>query len=1658
MSARSPAKVTNTTQADTAAKTSLLKHSGVKPVEVEPKRKHEEWAKKNSDQKSCFKQDFSRVSVSTLSVPVIQPKLVVGQPDDRYEQEADQVAEQVMLMPEPGTVPGLDCPSGAAQPLSIQRLKSDSTKKLQRQVEESEESEEEETVQAKFLPSLSIQPLNSGSGERIQRQADELQEAQADEEEPIQAKFLSSLPIHSLNSSGERLQRQVDELQEAKPEEEEEEEAVQAKGVSHRLPTVASDLASRLKTSRGGGQPLPASTRKFMESRFNYDFSQVRVHTDGQAHQLARGLNAQAFTFKQDVYFGAGYYQPHTSSGKRLLAHELTHTIQQQSHSLPKPHNPFKPPAALHKVETESGQAPKQSSLGEASEQPSSLPLSISNSVLKAQGLISRRVAKPSAPKPLIVTPEQVDRITSEEDTTGPFAPLSTQENSTQDTSGAPSSDQTQTIASPTPEEDVEGKEVPQEKAEDKPEDASVEAVDGESAGAASGAAAEKSPTSAADDPAFQSVVKRAKGVAKQQRQHAPASAESKKAQAAAEPPKNEVEGKAQDRQVQEMDQQKPGTFAADKFVAALLEKIKAITPANEEQAKEFKGNNKINSVKQDVSSQVSQEKEKSTEPIAQKTQEAPDKTGLQPKPVTPLQPPEMGPKPADLMADQAAPKPKTETEVSEPFKQNSAELDQQMADGKVTDEQLANSNEPEFTSTLDAKKDAQTDAAAAPGAYRKEEQGVLTRAEGQAQDAGQKQTEGMQGQRGQLLTQVMDQQKGTKSKDEEERAKVTKDINDIYEATKKDVEGTLNALDTEVNKQFDAGALVAKNAFENYVDKEMNAYKEKRYGAWYEVSGWGKRVGDAWSGLPPEVNIIFVKGRQLYIDLMQTTLKGVATYVADTLNQAKQKIADGKKKIQTYVAGLSPSLQKVGQEASDKIQEKFDQLEDQVNSKQEALIDSLAEKYQENLKAIDEDVKKRQEENKGWKDKAKDMILGVIETIRNLKEMLEKTLARVVEVAQLIIKDPIGFLKNLGEGLTQGFNNFVGNIAKHLQAGFIGWLTGTLGPTGIKIPDDVFSLKGIFSLVTQVLGVSWAFIREKAVKLLGEPIVAGLEKGAEIFQILIKEGPVGLWNYVKEQFANLKETVMDQIKEMLTSQVIQAGVKWVLGLLSPVGAFIKAVMAIVDIVSTLIEKAAQIGEFVNSVVDAVAAIAKGQVSGAVKLVENALAKSLPLIIGFLASLIGVSGIAKKVQAIIQKIRQKIEKAIDGLILKIKKSKIFQTISKKVKGLIKKGKALVKKAKKKAKALVKKAKKTKKKAKAFVRKTKKTVKRLLKGEKGKISKNKEEKDKQAASTRVKEVARNLLLNELRAEHTKKQAQEIINKIFNQLKPDGLKRLELGQETPKGEYIISAEASKKINLIKLKRKIIQTEKLPTVVSQITVTLLDPELDIELEERSFPGSSSKQLFVKKGPSDVLGKVVLQLQQLGSLKYYIVLEHDVRMATRSIGGKRFIPDKASNKIEFLTWNVGGKEYDKDTNNTHAEKSFVRWAEKELKKDLEWGKRVKEIEVKNEPFSPCDFCCSDLSGILLKAKQSNKDIKASISWKTAFLRAKSSEAVNITPPSKKTTQDGLKKLIVSGWKISGPLPEGISQEMVEGFEAEALDGTSLVSTKISTIRKRQK
>lgn len=96
---------------------------------------------------------------------------------------------------------------------------------------------------------------------------------------------------------------------------------------------------AQAQQAQSGGKPIPQPLKHSLETEFGVNFSNVRIHTGKNAAQITKTLNAEAYTIGNHIFFDPGKFQPHSADGKRLLAHELTHVVQQGASQKPKPKN-----------------------------------------------------------------------------------------------------------------------------------------------------------------------------------------------------------------------------------------------------------------------------------------------------------------------------------------------------------------------------------------------------------------------------------------------------------------------------------------------------------------------------------------------------------------------------------------------------------------------------------------------------------------------------------------------------------------------------------------------------------------------------------------------------------------------------------------------------------------------------------------------------------------------------------------------------------------------------------------------------------------------------------------------------------------------------------------------------------------------------------------------------------------------------------------------------------------------------------------------------------------------------------------------------------------------------------------------------------------------
>lgn len=277
--------------------------------------------------------------------------------------------------------------------------------------------------------------------------------------------------------------------------------------------------------------------------------------------------------------------------------------------------------------------------------------------------------------------------------------------------------------------------------------------------------------------------------------------------------------------------------------------------------------------------------------------------------------------------------------------------------------------------------------------------------------------------------------------------------------------------------------------------------------------------------------------------------------------------------------------------------------------------------------------------------------------TVLSLLEILFEVVApravpyirRAAGAFRTIIRNPIGFVRTLVAAGQLGFRQFGRNFLTHLQASLIGWLTGAMAGAGVYIPTG-FSLGEIVKFVLSVLGLTWANIRTKLVAATNETVVRALETGFEIVRTLVTQGPAAAWQQIVEGITNLRDMVIEQIKQYVQSRIVQAAVTRLLSMLSPAGAFIQAIIATYNTIMFFVERLNQIAQVAASFIDSISAIAAGTIAPAANRVERTMAGLLTLVISFLARIAGLGGVADAVKRVIDRVRAPIDRALDRVV------------------------------------------------------------------------------------------------------------------------------------------------------------------------------------------------------------------------------------------------------------------------------------------------------------------------------------------------------------------------------------------------------------------------
>ncbi len=613
------------------------------------------------------------------------------------------------------------------------------------------------------------------------------------------------------------------------------------------------------------------------------------------------------------------------------------------------------------------------------------------------------------------------------------------------------------------------------------------------------------------------------------------------------------------------------------------------------------------------------------------------------------LPPPEAAPPTGAMNLGQGAVAPllPEHTDVS----QYTKDADDRLKQEGVTQEQLDMVDSGDLADANKEKKGLEQAAKTEPHAVQNFAKDATAKVDRDLHQEEQAQRGALTAHRRQGLHRTGEHQKTAKSTLEKKRDEVAAKINGIYQTTQDSVKKKLADLETQSMKRFDDGNARASKAFEDNVNRELDTYKDDRYSG---VFGWARKAKDWLLGMDelPRVKEIFDTNRETFVQTVNKLVEDISADNKRVVQECKDELAKAKTDIKDYVDKLGPQLKDIANKTAGEVTGKLDELDGFIRKKEEELQQKLADKQQAAIKAIDDKIAKMKEAMSGALAKLGNLLLWAAKkfftwaleqfgySLGEIQGIIDKGAA----VLKAIFTKPIQFVKNLIAAAKLGFQNFGKNFLTHLKDAIFDWLTGSM--EGVTLPTS-WDFQGIASVALQILGLTWANIRGKLVKLIGETPVKALESGFDLVVTLVRDGPMAAWEKIKEMGEEIKQAFIEGVKDFIKIKIIQKAIETVISLFVPGAGIVRAIIGIYDTVVFFIQKAKQIMEMIGNFLSSIGDIAAGNVGAAADALEKGLARGLTLVINFLARFLHLDGITAKIRAAIQKLRAKVDGMLD---------------------------------------------------------------------------------------------------------------------------------------------------------------------------------------------------------------------------------------------------------------------------------------------------------------------------------------------------------------------------------------------------------------------------
>lgn len=609
------------------------------------------------------------------------------------------------------------------------------------------------------------------------------------------------------------------------------------------------------------------------------------------------------------------------------------------------------------------------------------------------------------------------------------------------------------------------------------------------------------------------------------------------------------------------------------------------------------------------------------------------------------------------IAAEDAAPDPIPAEDLS--LDADRAAVDQRIEESRIERPTSEPINEPPFSTVREGRGELGEMAAARPEALAAAQQQAITQARLSMGELQIRAVEALRQSRSSTVSGVRGRQEAMVESEEATRRRVSGEAQAIFDRTRTQVNSMIETLPQDALGMWTAGVATLSTEFRTSLDQVQSWIDDRHSG----IGGWFVSKWDAVTGLPGWVTRHYDIAERRFGDGACRLLLDISSQVNGVIAAAQSLIETARGDIDELFTDLPAGLEEWAAGERARFGRQLDGLSQQVTEAQTSFVEGVSERAMATVEEVHAEVEQLREEAKGLIGRIADAIAEFLDDpiraiINGLLRLLGipppvfwSVVEKIRQAISDIADDPVGFVGNLVAALKQGFEGFFERFEEHVIAGFWEWLFSGLGSVGVQLPSD-YTPRSLITFALQLMGITWPRIREILVRHVGEENVALVEQAWELVSTLIEQGPEGIFNMLRERLdpGRILQEILEAAVEFMVEALIRQVAIRVIALFNPVGAIIQAIELIYKVLKWIFQNAARIFRLIEAVVNTIADIIAGNIGAVAAAVEGALASLVPIVIDFLAGLLGLGDLPDEIAGVIRRLQDFVLGIVDRII------------------------------------------------------------------------------------------------------------------------------------------------------------------------------------------------------------------------------------------------------------------------------------------------------------------------------------------------------------------------------------------------------------------------